>query len=77
VRIGLHTSEASAPDRDYLGEGVHLAARIGAAAAGGEVLISAESVVPGIPHRLQPVRTVVLKGIPQPVKVRAVGWSAT
>src|SRR5690242_18983023 len=40
VRIGVHTGEAEVRDRDYLGMDVHRAARICAAAHGGQVLMS-------------------------------------
>jgi class 3 adenylate cyclase len=40
VRIGIHTGEASATDERYLGFSVHRAARVGAAAHGGQVLVS-------------------------------------
>jgi predicted ATPase/class 3 adenylate cyclase len=42
VRMGLHTGEGViAPDADYVGLDVHRAARIAAAGAGGQVLLSA------------------------------------
>jgi class 3 adenylate cyclase len=40
VRMGLHTGEAALTDDRYLGMAVHLAARIGSAAHGGQVLLS-------------------------------------
>ena len=40
VRMGLHTGEASLVDGDYVGMEVHRAARIAAAAHGGQVLVS-------------------------------------
>ena len=40
VRIGIHAAEASRSGTDYVGTGVSLAARIGAAAAGSEILVS-------------------------------------
>ena len=42
VRIGLHAGEATARDGDYFGSAVTRAARISAAASGGEVLVSAD-----------------------------------
>ena len=42
VRIGLHTSEATPDGRNYSGRGVHVAARIGAAASGQEILVSGD-----------------------------------
>jgi YVTN family beta-propeller protein len=40
VRMGLHTAEPKVRDDRYVGLGVHRAARIGAAAHGGQVLLS-------------------------------------
>jgi peptide/nickel transport system substrate-binding protein len=40
VRIGIHTGEAAAAGERYVGFSVHRAARIGAAAHGGQVLLS-------------------------------------
>jgi class 3 adenylate cyclase len=39
VRIGLH-EEATRKEHDYQGKGVHVAARIGTLANGGEILVS-------------------------------------
>jgi predicted ATPase/class 3 adenylate cyclase len=40
VRMGMHSSDARAPDEGYVGIGVHRAARICAAGHGGQVLLS-------------------------------------
>src|SRR5437660_208416 len=40
VRIGIHSGEAMLDDGDYVGIAVHRAARIAAAAHGGQVLVS-------------------------------------
>jgi predicted ATPase/class 3 adenylate cyclase len=40
VRMGLHTCEATPTDGDYVGLGVHRAARIGAAGHGDQVILS-------------------------------------
>jgi class 3 adenylate cyclase len=40
VRMGLHTGEPAVGDERYVGLGVHRAARIGAVAHGGQVLLS-------------------------------------
>jgi YVTN family beta-propeller protein len=40
VRMGIHTGEPVAGEERYVGLGVHRAARIGAAAVGGQVLVS-------------------------------------
>ncbi len=44
VRIGLHEAEATAIGGDYAGLGVHEAARVGAAAGAGEILVSRSTV---------------------------------
>jgi class 3 adenylate cyclase/DNA-binding CsgD family transcriptional regulator len=40
VRMGLHTGEAALREGGYVGVAVHWAARVGAAAAGGQILLS-------------------------------------
>jgi class 3 adenylate cyclase len=40
IRIGIHTADATREGSNYHGHGVHVAARIGAAASAGEILIS-------------------------------------
>jgi class 3 adenylate cyclase len=75
VRIGLHAGEASAREGDYFGSAVTRAARIAAAAGGGEVLVSAE-LLAGC-GRAVPVageRTLDLKGIAEPVAAALVVW---
>jgi class 3 adenylate cyclase len=75
VRIGLHTGGAfHRTDDDYAGHGVHMAARIGALAGGGEILISSESVDGGSRYALSEARAEAVKGIDQPVEVRSVAW---
>ncbi|HET7855585.1 MAG TPA: adenylate/guanylate cyclase domain-containing protein [Gaiellaceae bacterium] len=78
VRIGGHTSGAFKTDgefADYGGQGVHTAARIGAAAGAGEILISKESIDGvGTTFRLSEPRSETLKGFEQPVEVVSVEW---
>ncbi len=76
VRIGLHTTEATREGRDYSGRGVHVAARIGAAAAGEEILVSEAAMVGiGSPRfGLSDPRQLSLKGVEEPVEVRSVDW---
>ena len=78
VRIGAHTGGAfrtGADATDYGGQGVNVAARIGAAAGGGEILVSAETLDGvGTAFRLSEPRTETLKGVEQPVDVVAVDW---
>ena len=45
VRMGIHTGMPLLTDEGYVGADVHLAARIGAAGHGGQVLLSAATVV--------------------------------
>lgn len=46
VRMGLHTGEARLSGRDYIGLNVNRAARIAAAAHGGQVLLSGTAAMP-------------------------------
>ena len=75
VRIGLHAADATRRGSNYSGQGVHVAARVGAAAGPGEIL--ATSAVLAGSHealKLSGPRTLTLKGIREPVEVRAVDW---
>src|SRR5262245_61576165 len=75
VRIGLHAAEATAIAEDYAGMGVHEAARIGALAEAGEILVTLSSLAPdGSPFQIGEEREVSLKGIAQPVHVAPVEW---
>ncbi|HEV8280643.1 MAG TPA: adenylate/guanylate cyclase domain-containing protein [Candidatus Limnocylindrales bacterium] len=76
VRIGLHRSEATRQGRDYRGRGVHVAARIGAAAASAEILVSnaALSDISSARFTLSDPRQLTLKGVDEPVEVRSVDW---
>jgi class 3 adenylate cyclase len=75
VRIGLHAAEATRRGGDYGGRGVHAAARIGALAVSGEVLISLESYDAGPePYPLSDEREVTLKGITKPVRIASIAW---
>jgi class 3 adenylate cyclase len=73
VRIGVHQTAATRVGLDYRGKGVHEAARIAAAAQGGEVLASWHSAQP-CKFALSEPREVSLKGIAQPVQVVSVSW---
>ncbi len=78
VRIGLHTGGAfhtGADTSDYGGEGVHVAARIGAAARAAEILASLETLDGvGAAFRLSEPRAEVLQGFEQPIEVVSVDW---
>ncbi|TME79992.1 MAG: hypothetical protein E6I45_11890, partial [Chloroflexi bacterium] len=76
VRIGLHTAGATRQGRDYGGHGVHVAARIGAAAVGEEILASSAVLDQAgqTRFRLSESRALTLKGVREPVEVRTVDW---
>lgn len=78
VRIGAHTGGAfrtGADSADYGGQGVHVAARIGAAAGAGEILVSTETLDGvGTSFRLSEPRAEALKGFEQPIEVVSVDW---
>ena len=78
VRIGAHAGSAFKTGTgftDYGGQSVHIAARIGAAAAAGEVLVSRETL-DGIEtaFRLSEPRVTSLKGFEAPIEVVSVDW---
>jgi class 3 adenylate cyclase len=73
VRIGLHRATATRVGFDYHGKGVHQAARIAAAAEGGEILASLETAQPSMYGVSEP-RTVTLKGVPEPMQLVSVSW---
>jgi class 3 adenylate cyclase len=78
VRIGAHTGGAFHTDADasdYSGQGVHTAARIGAAAGAGEILVSRDTLDGvGTAFRLSEPRAESLKGFDEPVEVVSVDW---
>jgi class 3 adenylate cyclase len=75
VRIGVHSGKAfHTEDDDYTGQGVHVAARIGALAGGGEILVSTASLDGASRFRLSEARPETLKGFSDPVEVAAVAW---
>jgi class 3 adenylate cyclase len=78
VRIGAHTGGAFHTDAsfsDYSGQGVHTAARIGAAAEASEILVSKETLDGfATGFRVSEPRAQELKGFAEPVEVVAVDW---
>ena len=74
VRIGVHSAKAFHREDDYTGQGVHVAARIGALAGGGEILVSTASLDGAGRFRLSEPRPETLKGLSEPVEVAAVEW---
>jgi class 3 adenylate cyclase len=78
VRIGVHTGGAFHTDADlvdYGGQGVHTAARIGAAASAGQILVS-RTTLEGIAtaFRVSEARAETLRGLDRPVEVVSVDW---
>ena len=77
VRIGLHAAEAIELGDDYMGIGVHEAARVGALAEGNEIVVSSRTVeLTPIPFPIEKERAVAVKGIAEPVRVVTVVWRA-
>jgi class 3 adenylate cyclase len=76
VRIGLHTTEARRQGGDYQGRGVHVAARIGAAAGSEEILVSRDvlDATSSVSVGLSEPRQLELKGVDAPIEVRSVAW---
>jgi class 3 adenylate cyclase len=76
VRIGLHSAEATRDGRDYGGRGVHIAARVGGAASGQEILVTTEVLEQAGPTRfnVSEPRALTLKGVREPVDVRSIDW---
>jgi class 3 adenylate cyclase len=75
VRIGLHSAEANRRGNDFSGKGVHVAARVGALAQGGEILASAETMAEAGDVPASEPRTVQVKGVTAPVSLASVTWS--
>jgi class 3 adenylate cyclase len=75
VRIGVHSGEALKRGSDYTGRGVNVAARIGALASAGEILVSTDTVDGAdVPYTICEQRTAELKGFDEAVPIAAVSW---
>jgi class 3 adenylate cyclase len=75
VRIGIHRTDAIQRGLDYAGVGVHEAARVGALAREGEILVTRATFdASERGFAAGESRTVELKGIATPVEVLAVAW---
>jgi len=77
VRIGMHTGEAIVEEGDFYGRHVNFAARVGAAANGGEILVSAllkELTGSSGEFTFGPGREVQLKGLAGSHHVHPVVW---
>ena len=74
IRVGLHHGPAIERDGDYFGAAVNLAARVSAAATGGEVLLTAQTaaLAPGLDDVLYEARGCqVLRNVRDPVELVA------
>ncbi len=75
VRIGVHAAEATRRGGDFFGQGVHVAARVAAAGAAAQILVSAVTVATaGDAFPTSEPRALELKGISEPVEIVEVGW---
>ena len=77
VRVGMHTGEAIRQNHDLFGRHVNIAARVGNAARGGEVLVSSlvrEIVDSRGDLRFGEPRTVLLKGLSGEWTLHPVVW---
>ena len=75
LRIGIHTTEANERGGKYIGRGVHIAARVGAASRGGEILASRDTLETSsttVPN--EDPRTLELKGLTDPIEVATITW---
>ena len=79
VRVGIHTGEPLVNDEGrWFGVPVVIAARLCAAAGGGQILVSDVTralVAPRRAHGFTPLGERILKGIAEPVAVAAVDWA--
>jgi adenylate cyclase len=75
MRIGVHATEAVDLGDDYLGKGVDEAARVGAAAGTGEILVTAAALVSVADnYRVCNNRELDLKGLSVAIEVASVEW---
>ena len=77
VGIGIHAGEPVSQEGDFIGSAVNVAARIGAAAGAGQLLVT--DVVRGLvrtdaPFPLQDRGPVLLKGLSEPIHLYEVAW---
>jgi class 3 adenylate cyclase len=78
LRIGLHTGEATKEGYDFFGRSVIVAARISAAARGGEILVSSlvrELTASAADFAFDTGRDVALKGLNGTQRIYAVMWA--
>ena len=75
IRIGVHSDGALQARKNYHGKGVHVAARIGAAAGGREILASAATMEAVPQFEVGDERSLTLKGFKEPIEVCSVEWA--
>jgi len=75
VRIGLHSAEANRRGDDYSGIGVHIAARVGALAEGGEVLATRETLDEAGATRTTGERSAPVRGVSEPIVLATLDWA--
>lgn len=75
IRIGVHQTDARRAGNSVRGKGVHEAARIGASAGPGEILVS-EATLATLRQAVDVARreTVTLKGLKEPIALASVRW---
>ena len=76
VRIGLHRTEATRDGGDYIGGGIHLAARIGDHGTGEQIVVSSSTIdeAGAIPYQVSQPFAVALKGIKEVVELQTIEW---
>jgi class 3 adenylate cyclase len=74
VRIGLHSSEATQRGADYSGLGVHVAARVGALATGGEILATSATLEHAGDVATTDLRSVTVRGVATAVEIATIAW---
>jgi class 3 adenylate cyclase len=76
IRIGVHLAEATRQRGDFVGKGVHVAARIGDLGDGDEIVVSDDLMraIGTVPYQLSGTRDVQLKGVSDPVTVASLEW---
>jgi class 3 adenylate cyclase len=75
VRIGVHVAEATRRGGDFFGQGVHVAARVAAAASAGQILASATTLAGTAgDYAASESHPAELKGFAEPLDVVEVDW---
>jgi class 3 adenylate cyclase/tetratricopeptide (TPR) repeat protein len=79
VRIGVSAGDVTVEDGDYFGEPVVEAARLCAAALGGQILVTdvVKTLARRSGHRFAAERAMDLKGLPEPVVAWEVVWEVS